>query len=144
MKVKSETELAQSCLTLLKPMDCSLSGSSIHGIFQATVLEWGAIVFSHSRLPEAKLQECRPCTHLDTYQQFCPWTTAIKLKLLSRVWLFVTPCTKLLVEFACEVILPWAFVCWKILDYSFNFGACDWYFYAFCFFLVQFWKVALF
>ena len=46
MKVKSESEVAQSCLTLSNPMDCSLPGSSIHGIFQARVLEWGAIAFS--------------------------------------------------------------------------------------------------
>ena len=45
-KVKSEREVAQSCLTPSDPMDCSLPGSSIHGIFQASVLEWGAIVFS--------------------------------------------------------------------------------------------------
>ena len=43
MKVKSESEVAQSCLTLRDPMDCSLPGSSVHGIFQARVLEWGAI-----------------------------------------------------------------------------------------------------
>ena len=43
MKVKSEREVAQSCLTLSDPMDCSLPGSSVHGIFQAGVLEWGAI-----------------------------------------------------------------------------------------------------
>ena len=46
MKVKSESEVAQLCLTLSDPMDCSLPGSSIHGIFQARVLEWGAIAFS--------------------------------------------------------------------------------------------------
>ena len=46
MKVKSESEVAQSCLTLRDPMDCSLPGSSTHGIFQARVLEWGAIAFS--------------------------------------------------------------------------------------------------
>ena len=46
MKVKSEREVAQSCLTLSDPMDCSPPGSSIHGIFQARVLEWGAIAFS--------------------------------------------------------------------------------------------------
>ena len=46
MKVKSESEVAQSCLTLSDPMDCSPSGSSVHGIFQARVLEWGAIAFS--------------------------------------------------------------------------------------------------
>ena len=41
MKVKSQSKVAQSCLTLRDPMDCSLPGSSIHGIFQARVLEWG-------------------------------------------------------------------------------------------------------
>ena len=46
MKVKSENEVAQSCPTLLDPMDCSLPGSSVHRIFQARVLEWGAIAFS--------------------------------------------------------------------------------------------------
>ena len=46
MKVKSENEVTQSCLTLRDPMDCNLPGSSIHGIFQARVLEWGAIAFS--------------------------------------------------------------------------------------------------
>ena len=46
MKVKSESEVAQLCWTLSDPMDCSLPGSSIHGIFQARVLEWGAIAFS--------------------------------------------------------------------------------------------------
>ena len=46
MKVKSESEAAQSCPTPSDPMDCSLPGSSIHGIFQARVLEWGAIAFS--------------------------------------------------------------------------------------------------
>ena len=46
MKVKSESEVAQSCLTLRNPMDCSLPGSSAHGIFQARVMEWGAIAFS--------------------------------------------------------------------------------------------------
>ena len=50
MKVKNESEVAQSCLTLSDPMDCSLPGSSIHGIFQARVLEWGAIAFSASLL----------------------------------------------------------------------------------------------
>ena len=43
-KVKSESEVAQSCLTLCDPMDCSLPGSSVHGILQARILEWGAII----------------------------------------------------------------------------------------------------
>ena len=47
MKVRSESEVTQSCPTLPDPMDCSLPGSSIHGIFQARVLEWGAIAFSN-------------------------------------------------------------------------------------------------
>ena len=46
LEVKSESEVAQSCPTLSDPMDCSLPGSSIRGIFQARVLEWGAIAFS--------------------------------------------------------------------------------------------------
>ena len=46
MKVKSESEVAQLCPTLSHPMDCSLPDSSVHGIFQARVLEWGAIAFS--------------------------------------------------------------------------------------------------
>ena len=49
MKVKSQNEVAQSCLTLSDPVDCSLPGSSVHGIFQARVLERGAIAFSDTR-----------------------------------------------------------------------------------------------
>ena len=49
MKVKGESEVTQSCLTLSDPVDCSLPGSSIHRIFQARVLEWAAIAFSVSR-----------------------------------------------------------------------------------------------
>ena len=48
MTVKSESEVVQSCLTLSDPMDCSLPGSSVHGIFQARVLEWSAIAFSEN------------------------------------------------------------------------------------------------
>ena len=43
---ESESEVAQSCPTLCNPMDCNLPGSSVHGIFQARILEWGAIAFS--------------------------------------------------------------------------------------------------
>ena len=50
MKVKSESEVAQSCPTLPDPMDCSLPGSSVDGIFQARVLEWGAIAPSKARV----------------------------------------------------------------------------------------------
>ena len=67
MKVKSESEVAQLCLTLSDPMDCSLPGSSIHGIFQARVLEWGAIAFS------------------DVEEQKCLYTTIVQ-KLVQPVW----------------------------------------------------------
>ena len=49
MKVKSESEVAQLCPTLIDPMGYSLPGSSIHGIFQARVLEWGATAFSEQK-----------------------------------------------------------------------------------------------
>ena len=49
MKVKSESEVAQSCPTFSDPMDCSPPGSSVHGIFQARVLEWVAIAFSETK-----------------------------------------------------------------------------------------------
>ena len=56
MKVKSESEVAQLCPTLCDPMDCSPPGSSTHGIFQARVLEWGAIAFSMNILKRGYLQ----------------------------------------------------------------------------------------
>ena len=59
MKVKNESKDAQSCLTLSDPMDCSLPGSSVHGIFQARVLEWGAIAFSINS-PKDSLKQCDP------------------------------------------------------------------------------------
>ena len=55
MKVKSEREVAQSCPTLSDPMDCSPPGSSVHGISQAKVLEWGAIAFSYSAIKNNKI-----------------------------------------------------------------------------------------
>ena len=64
MKVKSESEVAQPCLILSDPMDCSLPGSSIHGIFQARVLEWGAIAFS---LPEP-ITVAREGDHTDYFR----------------------------------------------------------------------------
>ena len=69
MKVKSESEVAQSCLTLSDPMDCSLPGSPIPGILQARTLEWVAISF------------------------FNAWKWKVKVKLLNHVRLLVTPWT---------------------------------------------------
>ena len=57
MKVKSESEVTQSCLTPSNPMDCSPTGSSIHGIFQARVLEWGAIAFSDTVIIGTQFKE---------------------------------------------------------------------------------------
>ena len=54
VKVKSESEVAQSCPTLSDPMDCSPPGSSAHGIFQARVLEWGAVAFSGAAVDNVK------------------------------------------------------------------------------------------
>ena len=61
MKVKSESEVAQSCLTLSNPMDCSLPGSSVHRIFQARVLEWGAIAFSNYLLQLLFITRAKNC-----------------------------------------------------------------------------------
>ena len=63
MKVKSESEVAQSCPTLSDHMDCSLPGSSVHGIFQARVLEWGAVAFSEAM-----------ATNSSTLAWRIPWT----------------------------------------------------------------------
>ena len=66
MKVKSESEVAQSCLTLSDPMDCSLPGSSAHGIFQARVLEWVAIAFSFLMLLQAIFLQTHPSSKIST------------------------------------------------------------------------------
>ena len=59
IKVKRESEVTQSCPTLSDPMECSLPGSSIHGIFQTRVLEWGAIAFSELLMLEYRFWESR-------------------------------------------------------------------------------------
>ena len=56
MKVKSESEVTQSCPTLSDPMDCNLPGSSVHEIFQARVLEWAAIAFSEGRNRDTEIE----------------------------------------------------------------------------------------
>ena len=68
MKVKSESEVAQSCLTLCDPMDCSPPGSSIHEIFQARVLEWNAITFSSLKLISSQITAAS--SFLDLATQF--------------------------------------------------------------------------
>ena len=61
MKVKRESEVSQSCVTLGDPMDCSPPGSSVHGIFQARVLEWGAIAFSNDPFCSVFKTACLLC-----------------------------------------------------------------------------------
>ena len=70
MKVKSESEVTQSCPTLSDPMDSSLPGSSIHGIFQARVLEWGAIAFSVWQAEGSKYAEGIQCGQSSVCLQF--------------------------------------------------------------------------
>ena len=77
MKVKSESEVAQSCLTLRDPMDCSLPGSSIHGIFQARVLEWGAIAFSSYSLTKHALVEQQEVPTKYTLSSTDPFSLAL-------------------------------------------------------------------
>ena len=64
MKVKSESEVAQSCPTLSDPVDCSTLDSSIHGIFQARVLEWGAIAFFLGGTAAAAAKSLQSCPTL--------------------------------------------------------------------------------
>ena len=83
MKVKSESEVAQSCPTLSDLMDCSLPGSSAHGIFQARILEWGAIAVSESRITCPHFRwHCSSQVHgahslwphgLQPARLLCPW-----------------------------------------------------------------------
>ena len=84
MKVKSEREVAQSCLTLSDPMDCSPPGSSIHGIFQARVLEWGAIkeMTMSVKLTGGKLVMVNSICQLD-------WVTDCQLFGQTLSWVFL-------------------------------------------------------
>ena len=71
MKVKSESEVAQSCPTLSDPMDRSPPGSSVHGILQARVLEWGAIAFSDNNPEFCTITLCKN-TEVDKREVTCP------------------------------------------------------------------------
>ena len=64
MNVKSESEVAQSCLTLCDLMDCNPPGSSVHGIFQARAMEWGAIAFSVPKITSVEYNNLNPKTLL--------------------------------------------------------------------------------
>ena len=77
MKVKSESEVARSCQTLSDPMDCSPPGSSVHGIFQARVLEWGASAFSNIYTTICKI---------DSQWEFALWCMELKPSNLWHPW----------------------------------------------------------
>ena len=84
MKVKSENEVAQSCSTLIDPMDCSLPGSSAHGIFKARVLEWDAIAFSELHLQRyLKLSSPAMCTWILRYHYLIQYTSLSVLQKLT-------------------------------------------------------------
>ena len=90
MKVKSESDITQPCPTLSNPMDCSPPGSSVHGIFQARVLEWGAIAFSPVRMTIAKMStnKCwRGCGGKGTLL-YCWWECKLMQPLWRRAWKF--------------------------------------------------------
>ena len=75
MKVKSESEVAQSCPTLRDPMDGSPPGSSVHGIFQARVLEWGAIVVNGDSTPgSGRFPGDGMAVHSSILASRTPWT----------------------------------------------------------------------
>jgi len=88
MKVKSEREVAQSCPTFSDPVDCSLPGSSVHGIFQARVLEWGAIAFSVRFDYLSKISAF--CLRLDYTAKMCPNPRWLILNwILRHEWRFL-------------------------------------------------------
>ena len=89
LKVKSEREVAQSCPTLSNPMDCSPPDSSVYGIFQARVLEWGAIAFSDSSYQKLFIESvcecmcvCQSFSHIQLF--VTPWTIACQALLSNQ------------------------------------------------------------
>ena len=97
MRVKSESEVAQSYLTLSDPMDCSLSGSSAHGIFQVRVLQWDAIAFSSTiawKIPWT--EELGRLQSMGSQRVRHDWATSLSLSLSSpfsksslNIWKFM-------------------------------------------------------
>ena len=101
MRVKSESEVAQLCPTLHNPMDCSLPGSSVHGIFQARVVEWVAIAFSkiclrwsilESVLFSARTNSIILIKRKSCYHFFLLWYTLKILEYWLKLWAFTRFC----------------------------------------------------
>ena len=103
MKVISEREVAQSCPTLSNPMDSSLPGSSVHGISQARVLEWGAIAFSFRTLDTFKY----PSNHLDSLRKFTKFTNCFNIYSNLLVEFLVLGDFHLAMQYEIEKIENW-------------------------------------
>ena len=92
MKVKSESEVAQSCPTLSSSIDCGLPGPSVHGIFQARILEWGAIAFLMSAKSESRCLSHSVYVQVHNQLRICDFTCMFStnktnLLLLIHVWI---------------------------------------------------------
>ena len=103
MKVKSESEFAQSCLTLHDPMDCSLPGSSVHGSFQAGVLEWGAVA-----LPLPGIKPLSPAL-ADRFLLTAPWGKSQSFYFYSSCRYLVVP--EFVIFFEKRKISPLNYLC---------------------------------
>ena len=95
MKVISQSEITQSCLTPSDPMDCSLPGSSVHGIFQARVLEWGAIAFSIHLPYDSVIPLLGACPReTNTYERKNTWTRMFIPALFQNLGTTQVPSTR--------------------------------------------------
>ena len=104
MKVKIESEVAQWCPTLSDPVDCSLPGSSVHGIFQARVLEWGAIVFSSTSVQYSR-NDMR-------------YLTCMRAQFFNHVLFFWDPMDCSPPGFSVHGIIPRTILEWVAISYS--------------------------
>ena len=127
MKVKSESEVAQSCPTLHDPMDCSLPGFSIHGIFQARVLEWDAIAFPTPK----QLNKWWKCSLHGTYHSLSNLFTILSA-ITTVLSVFSRPICRLVLLFSClwncqtvllgaGYLVTKAFECFFRMDLHFKF-----------------------
>ena len=108
LKVKSESEVTQLCPTLRDPMDCSPPGSSVHGIFQARVLEWGAIAFSVAQEMQIKITMRYHLTSvrmpiIKKYKNNKCWRGCGEMEMLLHCW------------WECKLIQPLQKMVWRFL-----------------------------
>ena len=108
MKLKSESEVDQSCSTPSNPLDCSLPGSSVHGIFKARVLEWVAIAFSECWLLAIYI----PQISLDVYIKFLLYFRKYFFYFTFEIFFFFNFCVILI----CSSKILWIYLCFYELD----------------------------